>query len=85
VNPVSAPADIACIELVELVTDFLEGDLDPATRERVEAHLAACPHCTAYVEQMRVTTRALRKARTAELEPARRDELLAMFREWRGA
>jgi anti-sigma factor RsiW len=81
----SVPATgIVCRELVELVTDYLEGDLDAETRARADAHLADCPHCRVYVEQMRVTTRALREVRTAELEPARRDELLTLFRAWAG-
>lgn len=72
---------VDCQELVELVTDYLEGTLDETTHARVEAHLAGCEHCTEYVEQMRITTRALREVRTGELEPGRRDELLAMFRD----
>jgi anti-sigma factor RsiW len=81
-SAVDHTTEIVCRELVELVTDYLEGALDEATRARVEAHLAICEHCTEYVEQMRITTRALRVTRTAELQPGRRDELLAMFREW---
>jgi anti-sigma factor RsiW len=44
---------IVCQQLVELVTDYLEGDLDVADRAAVEQHLAACGHCTAYVRQIR--------------------------------
>jgi anti-sigma factor RsiW len=82
VSTVEHSTAIVCRELVELVTDYIEGDLDAATHARVEQHLAACPHCTEYVREMRVTTRALREVRTAELAPGRRDELLAIFREW---
>jgi anti-sigma factor RsiW len=81
-SPVDAVTEIVCIQLVEMVTDYLEGDLDETTRARVDAHLAGCPHCRAYVEQMRITTRALREVRTAELEAGRRQELLGMFRGW---
>jgi anti-sigma factor RsiW len=44
---------VVCQQLVELVTDYLEGDLAPAHRAAVEAHLAQCGHCTGYVEQVR--------------------------------
>ena len=44
---------IVCQQLVELVTDYLEGDLDPADRAAVEQHLVACDHCTGYVQQVR--------------------------------
>ena len=49
--------ELTCRELVELVTDYLEGALDGATRRRVDEHLAACPGCTAYLDEMRVTIR----------------------------
>ena len=44
---------VVCQQLVEMVTDYLEGDLDPADRAAVEEHLAQCGHCTGYVEQVR--------------------------------
>jgi anti-sigma factor RsiW len=44
---------IVCQQLVELVTDYLEGDLDAADRAAVEQHLEACGHCTTYVRQVR--------------------------------
>ena len=75
-----------CDELVELVTDYLEASLDPATRARVEAHLGECPGCAEILDQFRATvalTGALRPADAAVVDPARRAELLACFREWR--
>ena len=78
------PGDITCAEVVELVTDYLEGALDVRTHRRVEAHLAACDGCTAYVEQVRHTI-----AVTARVEPERlpqplREGLREAFRGWRG-
>ena len=49
--------DITCQELVELVTGYLEGALPARERERFEHHLALCPGCVIYVEQMRETVR----------------------------
>jgi predicted anti-sigma-YlaC factor YlaD len=49
--------DLPCRELVELVTDYLEGALELAERARFEAHLAECQACRDYVEQMRTTVR----------------------------
>ena len=40
------PQDLACRELVELLTEFLEGALDEGTRTQVEQHLVLCPGCT---------------------------------------
>jgi anti-sigma factor RsiW len=46
---------MTCQELVELVTEYLEGTLPGPDRQRFEEHLAECPHCVAYLEQMRIT------------------------------
>jgi predicted anti-sigma-YlaC factor YlaD len=51
--------DLTCQELVELVTDYLEGALPPAEVARFDAHLVGCSHCRVYLEQMRLTIRAL--------------------------
>jgi anti-sigma factor RsiW len=75
--------EINCIDLVELVTDYLEGALDDGTRATIDAHLETCAHCAEYIEQMRLTIRSLGHV---PLEPALdlpddvRDRLLAAFR-----
>jgi anti-sigma factor RsiW len=50
---------LPCIEVVELVSDYLDGELDAETRQRVEEHLELCPPCRVYVKQVRETVRAL--------------------------
>jgi anti-sigma factor RsiW len=54
---------MSCQELVELVTDYLEGALPPEDVARFEAHVAACPGCEAYLEQMRTTIAVTRAGR----------------------
>ncbi|HSB86288.1 MAG TPA: zf-HC2 domain-containing protein [Ilumatobacteraceae bacterium] len=70
--------------LVELVTDWLEGELPEPTRGELELHVATCAGCIAYVEQMRATQSALNRLESVEVaEPvdsSTRDELLAIFR-----
>jgi anti-sigma factor RsiW len=46
---------MTCQELVELVTDYLEGALPPEDAARFEAHVGSCPGCEAYLEQIRTT------------------------------
>ena len=53
--------DLTCRELVELVTDYLEGALSLAERHRFEGHLGTCRVCPRYVEQLRTTVRVLGK------------------------
>jgi anti-sigma factor RsiW len=77
------PGGISCREVVEIVTDYLDGALSPEDRARMEAHLEACPPCVTYDEQIR-TTRRLAAAAEAELDRhPDRDALLAAFREFR--
>jgi anti-sigma factor RsiW len=60
-NQVHAHADeLACVEVVEIVTDYLEGVLPAAEARRLERHLDTCPGCTEYVEQMRTIAGSLR-------------------------
>ena len=53
----SAEADLPCRELVELVTEYLDGELPAATRARFEKHLRRCRACERYLEQLRQTVR----------------------------
>jgi anti-sigma factor RsiW len=76
---------MSCQDLVELVTEYLEDALAPEDRVAVEAHLADCDGCTAYLEQMRTTIR-LTGALTEEHVPREaREPLLRVFREWRSS
>lgn len=72
-----------CQEMVELVTDYLEGRLDDAARGRFEAHVAECDACTLYIEQMRMTITALGHIPAESISPEAERELLAAFRNWR--
>jgi len=74
--------DLACQELVEIITDYLEGTLSDAERERFEAHLEICEGCRRYVDQMRTTIRVVGTLTEDDLDPAARDQLLQLFREW---
>jgi len=75
--------DMACIQVVEVVTDYLEGALPAHEARRLERHLATCPGCTEYLEQLRTIAGSLRGL-TEESFPAElRDDLLADFRSLR--
>ncbi len=77
------PEELACKELVELVTDYLEGALSPTECARFEAHLMGCDGCTAYLDQMRLTIKTLGQLTEDTIEPQARDELLQLFRDWK--
>lgn len=73
---------MACKELVELVTDYLEGVLPEGDRARFEAHLDECDGCTIYLEQMRTTIRLTGRLTEDQIPPEGRQELLQLFRAW---
>ena len=75
--------DLACTEVVELVTDYLEGALPDAQRRRVDAHLAHCPGCSEYLEQMRTVAGSLGGLREDDLPPELRSSLIESFRKLR--
>jgi anti-sigma factor RsiW len=77
-----SPEHIPCIEVVELVSDYLDGNLDPETRERVAAHLELCPPCVTYVEQVRQTVGALARLPADALPESAVTELEAAFRDF---
>jgi anti-sigma factor RsiW len=74
---------LVCREAVALMTDYLEGQLDERDRARLEGHLAACPHCSEYLAQLRVTIDALGRADPDALSDDAVDELVGLYRLWR--
>jgi anti-sigma factor RsiW len=63
VNDSGQLEQMQCRDLVELVTEYMEGALPAADRVGFEAHLASCPGCLAYLHQMRITIRVVAKLR----------------------
>jgi len=74
--------EMACQELVEVITDYLEGALSDVDRVRFEEHLKNCRHCRTYLKQMRQTIRALGRLPETSIPEKAKAELLAAFREW---
>lgn len=79
----SARDQMTCRELVEVVSDYLEGRLPADDTRRLEEHLGECPYCKEYIEQMRQTISALGELSEDSITPAARGELLDAFRGWR--
>lgn len=73
-----------CVEVVELVTDYLDGVLTPDEVARLDAHLALCDPCVQYIEQVRQTIRATGRVEPEAVPPEVLDRLLHVYRELRG-
>jgi predicted anti-sigma-YlaC factor YlaD len=77
--------DLTCQELVELVTDYLEGVLSAPQRARFEEHLAKCTGCRNYLAQMRQTIKLAGQLSEESIPAQARDDLLGVFRNWKQA
>ena len=75
--------DLTCKELVETLTEYLEGAMDPAEHGRFEDHLERCAKCRSYLEQFRHTIELSGRVSEQELEPELREGLLDAFRGWK--
>jgi anti-sigma factor RsiW len=75
---------LVCRQIVELVTEYLDGSLPRSQRRRFEAHLAGCPHCAEYLAQMRATIRLTGRLAEDDLTPEMEDDLGEVYRRWRG-
>ena len=71
---------ISCQEVVEVVTDYLEGRMPPDDAAVFEAHLELCDGCRWYVEQMRITIAAVGRIEESDVPDEMRDTLMSAFR-----
>ena len=74
---------LSCQELVELVTEYLEGTLTAESRARFEEHLGICEGCRNYLEQMETTVRLVGRIRPGDLSPEAEQALLTAFSAWK--
>jgi len=80
---VASAEDLTCAELVELVSDYIEGALALDDRVRFEEHLTICSGCANYLDQMRTTIALSGRLRVDALAPGVRADLVDAFRGWR--
>jgi anti-sigma factor RsiW len=80
---VSVDASITCREVVEILNDYLEDELPPSERARVEEHLGGCDGCTTILEGFRETIRLTGMLTVEHVNESQRETLLAAFRDWK--
>ena len=74
--------ELVCRDAVALMAAYLDHALRGRDRERLEAHLAGCPHCTEYLAQIRATIEALGRVEPDDLTDEALDELVGLYRRW---
>ena len=77
------PKELPCQQVVEMVTDYLEGALSSGDRRNFENHLTGCPNCTEYLAQMRETIRLAGRITSEDLTPEMRTDFTDLYRRWR--
>ena len=73
---------LTCQQVVELVTEYLDGVMEPRRRARFEAHLAGCDGCTNYLEQFRMTVAVIGRLDVGDVPEPVMSDLLSAFRDW---
>ena len=74
---------LVCRDAVALMTAYLDGTLPRRDTDRLERHLAGCPHCSEYLAQLRVTIDALGRAEPDALSDEALGGLVDLYRRWR--
>lgn len=75
--------DFECQQIVEMVSDYLEGCLLEDDRVRFETHVERCVSCTRYLDQIWRVVLAVRKLPPEKAGDASKERLLLLFREWK--
>ena len=82
-KPGQSGGRLTCVEMTELITDYLEGSMGLEQRLAFQKHVGLCRHCREYLHQMKLTVDTL-GAMPADPVPAPvMDELLSRFRHWK--
>lgn len=72
-----------CREVIDLVTEYLEGAMTPETRTDVELHLNYCDGCSTFLDQIRVAAESAGRLSEEQIPEATRAALLEAFQDWR--
>jgi len=70
---------LTCQEVLDFLSDYVEGRLPAAEHARMDEHLAVCPPCVEYLASFQATLAACRSLRTIDLAaqlPAMPEELV---------
>ncbi len=74
---------LTCHEVIELLSNYIEGALSASEQGRVDEHLALCDGCSTYLEQMREAIRLSGMVTEEQVPEDDKTALLAAFRDWR--
>ena len=59
--------EISCVEVWREISNYLEGQVDPELRARMDAHFKSCKHCSAVYDGTRNVVRLIGDGHTFEV------------------
>jgi anti-sigma factor RsiW len=75
--------ETACVSGLELLVDYLEGQLPASTVNALEEHVAGCARCQAFIASYQATPRIMREATDTPLPDGAQRSLLEWLRNQR--
>lgn len=69
-----------CRDILTLLADYLDGSLDPVTARSLEAHLAGCAPCVAFVNTYKGTVKVARQLEETDIPPELKERLISFLR-----
>jgi anti-sigma factor RsiW len=76
---------MTCKQIVELMTDYLDGFLSPSLHARFEQHISGCDGCSAYLTQLKTARMLIGRTATEPVPEPLKAELMNAFRNWKAA
>lgn len=80
-----AVIEISCVEVWRELSNYVDGNVDPELRQRMEEHFKGCEHCTAVLEGTRNIVRLVGDGRSFDLPAGFSDRLKKRLQEKLGS
>lgn len=72
---------LKCRDIGTLLHDYVEGALEPSVRTQLDAHLADCPGCLAFINTYRHTVHLSKELRCEDIPPELQHKLRTFIKE----
>ena len=69
-----------CLDYVNDLNDYLDGELDPSLCDEIEKHIGHCENCRIMVDTMKQTVTLCREGKPEKLPASLEDKLTGMLK-----
>jgi len=56
-----------CSKFLELLSDYIDGEMSPESRARLEQHMVDCPPCDEFLKEFRNSVKLTRQIRCEQI------------------